>query len=346
MRNLVTVRTIGSIRPIENADAIECATVDGWQVVTKKGEFAVGDKCVYFEIDSFLPIEDERFAFLAKNKILWNERIGIRLRTIKLRGQISQGLILPLSAFPEVECAGEGNTDLAELLNIVKWEVLQGENPNGIRLNPFPSFIQKTDQERIQNVTRWLIDFADAEFEVTIKLDGSSMTVFHNRGEYGVCSRNCTLDEFDGEHPTTNKMWTVAKQNNLIEALKAYGKNIALQGELIGEGIQGNPEKITGQRFYLFDIFDIDAYAYLTPNDRYQAVLTLQSLGAQIEQVPMLCNIKLAMFGGDVANVLGFAEGKSLNPNVSREGVVFKSLDGAVSFKAISNSYLLKHADR
>ncbi|MCH8618212.1 hypothetical protein [Undibacterium sp. TS12] len=90
MRELVTIRQVSSIKPIVGADAIECASVDGWSVVVKKNEFKPGDACVYIEIDSFLPLQDERFAFLAKNKTSCNDREGTRLRTVKLRGQISQ----------------------------------------------------------------------------------------------------------------------------------------------------------------------------------------------------------------------------------------------------------------
>lgn len=88
MRKLATIREIKDIQPIEGADRIEVATVDGWQVVIKKGEFKVGDKIIYIEIDSIVP-EREEFEFLRDRKF--------RVRTIKLRKQISQGLIMPLS---------------------------------------------------------------------------------------------------------------------------------------------------------------------------------------------------------------------------------------------------------
>lgn len=344
MRKLVTVRKVDAVRPIPDADAIECATVEGWEVVIKKGEFQSGDACVYFEIDAFLPLADERYAFLAKNKITWNEREGIRLRTVKLRGQVSQGLILPLALFPEIQARGNPplrDTDFSDLLGIEKWEAPIPLDLAGEVEGPFPSFIRKTDQERIQNLPNVLLEQRYALFEVTIKLDGASMTVFHHDGVVGVCGRNWWIKD-----STANRLWRVAHQNRLIDALRAYGRNLALQGEIIGEGVQGNLEKLKGQDFYLFDIFDIDAQVYLGREARLQAVAALQALGATLKEAPLLELTTLQPFAGDMGAVLRYAEGKSLNPAVSREGVVFKRVDGAFSFKAISNSYLLKHGDR
>ena len=346
-RKLVTVRRVGNIRPIPDADAIECASVEGWNVVVKKGEFQEGDFCLYFEIDSFLPASDARFAFLLKNKTAWNGKEGVRLRTIKLRGQLSQGLILPVAAFPEIFqwaapiLAKLRQIDFSDTLGVEKWEATIPANLAGEVEGPFPSFIRKTDQERIQNLPQILQDDASHFYEVTVKLDGSSMTVFHNDGVAGVCGRNWWLADTPG-----NSLWRVARESGLIEALKAYGHNLALQGEIIGEGIQGNPEKLRGQEFRLFDIYDIEAQAYLGREARSQAVRDLHALGADLLEVPFVEVLSLARFGGEMASVLEFAEGPSLNAQTSREGLVFKRLDGKISFKAISNSYLLKHGDR
>lgn len=343
MRKLVTIRQVSSIKPIVGADAIECASVDGWSVVVKKNEFDPGDACVYIEIDSFLPLQDERFAFLSKNKISWNDKEGIRLRTVKLRGQISQGLILPLSSFPELLAFQnkDSDVDLAQVLGIEKWEAPIPASLSGDIEGAFPSFIRKTDQERIQNMPELLASDANEEFEVTVKLDGSSMTVFHNDGVSGICTRNWWIKE-----TASNSLWRVATRNKLLTALEAYGRNLALQGEIIGEGIQGNPEKLRGQEFYLFDVYDIKQGQYLGQQARAQVVEDLRTLGAELSEVPCLGAMTLAQFEQDVAKILDFAEGPSLNPDTAREGLVFKRLDGGVSFKVISNSYLLKHADR
>lgn len=346
MRKLVTVRTVDAVRPIPGADAIECAIVEGWTVVTKKGEFAVGDRGVFFEIDAFLPLDDPRFAFLEKSATTWNERRGVRLRTMKLRGQISQGLILPLSRFAEIDAFALADPalrqrDWADLLGIGKWEAAIPACLSGEVEGAFPSFIAKTDQERIQNLPEVFATSERLAFEVTVKLDGSSMSVFHNAGALGVCGRNWQLRETPG-----NSLWRVAREDRLLEALAVLGRNVALQGEIVGEGIQGNPEKLRGQQFHVFDVFDIDRGGQCGMDERNAVVDALRVLGAAVRTVPLLEVTTLNRFGGSMAEVLAYAEGPSLNPATSREGVVFKQLDGGLSFKAISNSYLLKHADR
>jgi RNA ligase (TIGR02306 family) len=336
MRKLVTVRNVDAVRPIAGADAIECAIVEGWSVVIKKGEFAAGDRCVFFEIDAFLPLDDPRFGFLEKSAITWNEQRGVRLRTMKLRGQISQGLILPLSQFNEIDALALADPalrqrDWAALFGIGKWEPVIPACLSGEVEGAFPDFIAKTDQERIQNLPEVFAASDGLAFEVTVKLDGSSMTVFHNAGNAGtsgVCGRNWQLRETPG-----NSLWRVAREDRLLEALATLGRNVALQGEIVGEGIQGNPEKLRGQQFHVLD-------------ERNAVVDALRVLGAGVRTVPLLEVSTLDRFGGSMAEVLAYAEGPSLNPGTSREGVVFKRLDGGLSFKAISNSYLLKHSDR
>ncbi|MFC4159409.1 RNA ligase (ATP) [Chitinimonas lacunae] len=348
MRKLVTVRRVDKLTPIPGADAIECATIEGWQVVVKKAEFQPGDFCVYFEIDAFLPLDDPRYQFLVQNRIVWEGREGVRLRTLKLRGQLSQGLILPLLAFPEI--SAELNKlaptdwrehDFSALLGIEKWEAPIPAEMAGEVEGPFPAYLRKTDQERVQNLPGVLYEQADLPFEVTVKLDGASMTVFRHGDEQGVCGRNWWLKE-----TRSNTLWRVARQDRLLEALAVLDRNLALQGELIGEGIQGNPEKLRGQQFRLYDVFDIDRGLYLGHEQRLRLVDQLNAAGATLSHVPVLEITTLARFNGEMAAVLDYAEGPSLNPATRREGVVFKRLDGDFSFKAIANSYLLKHGDR
>jgi RNA ligase (TIGR02306 family) len=339
MRALATIRAAGENFAIEGADLIQATRVDGWVCVTKKGEFNLGDNGVYFEIDSFLPGTDNRYSFLEKNFITWNSKLGARLRTMKLRGQISQGLFLPMSSFPELSNANVGD-DVTEVLGIEKWEPpiptqLAGEVTGKMR-----SVIPVTDEERIQNlVCEIATKIAGKTFEKTIKLDGTSMTVFNQNGESGVAGRNWEMRESEA-----NTLWRVARKNKLIESLVALGKNIALRGELIGEGIQENNEKITGNEFYLFNIWDIDEGKYLSPEARDVLVTKLIDLGANIKQVP---DEGFITFSENVTidDILALADGKSLFAK-NREGIVFKRIDGKFSFKAISNWYLLKHANR
>lgn len=353
IRKLASIREITEIRPIPDADAIECAIVGGgWPVVVKKGEFQVGDLAVYCEIDSWIPNELAPFLSKGKDPREHNGVKGERLRTVKLRGQVSQGLLLPFSTWGPKNrpwTIGEEEfavgTDITEYLGIQKWEAPLPACLAGQVRGNFPSFIPKTDQERIQNcVTDVFEKHKDESFEVTIKLDGSSCTIYVKDGEVGVCSRNLDLKETEG-----NSFWKAAREQNVVEALLAYNKrtghNVALQFELIGSGIQGNQEKIQGQRLYLFDIFDIDAGTYMKPGQRLAFFEdTLIALGATIEHTPIwdLRTYVASRFDG-IEALLDYATGPSLNPAVKREGLVFKSYNSQFSFKAISNEWLLKN---
>lgn len=340
-RKLVTIRQVKDIKPIEGADLIELCIVDGWQVVSKKGDFKSGNKCVYYEIDSYLPIED-RYEFLRKSsykKYSDGSKEGFRLKTIRLRGQISQGLIIPLDKFPELT-SDEIGTDLTDLLNVLVYDPPLPASLSGMAKGLFPSFIKKTDQERIQNLPDYLekSDFKDMKFEVTIKLDGSSVTIYQKDGEAGVCSRNLEFKDDD-----TSTYSEVARVLKIKEKLINHGKNIALQGELIGTGIQKNNEKITGQDIYIFDIFDIDNQRYLLPSERQKLVAELG-----LKHVPVLySNYEVFKEHDSIESILKMAEGTSMNPNSIREGLVFKSESlyrgNTVSFKAINNEYLLKN---
>ena len=340
MRKLASIRKIASIRPIPGADAIECVTVDGWEVVTKKGEFSVGELVVYLEIDSWVPTELASFLSKGKEPREFNGVKGERLKTIKLRGQLSQGLILPITlelqtefshTFFNFEDARELQVgdDVTEQLGIQKWERPMPAQLAGLAKGNFPSFIPKTDQERIQNIKHVLEDRQE-KYEVTIKLDGSSFTAYHRDGVFGVCSRNLELKPSE-----SNAFWQVATKYLLEITLPTMG-NYAIQGELIGPGIQGNQEKLQELDLYVFDVFDIDAQTYLSAVDRYEFVDALD-----LKHVPVVHVSINAPESLD--EVLKMAEGPSLNPNANREGLVFKSTrNPQLSFKAISNSWLLK----
>ena len=344
IRKLASIKPITYIKPIENADAIECAIVDGgWPVVVKKGEYKVGDIAIYLEIDSWVPHELAPFLSKGQEPREYNGVKGERLRTVKLRGQVSQGLLLPI----ELTFWRDIGTDLTESLGIQKWEPSVPAQLQGTMKGNFPHFIPKTDQERCQNLRKDIFEtYKDDTYEVTLKLDGSSTTIYNMYDDYGVCSRNIDLKETEG-----NSFWKVARDQNIIEPLRELCKekhcDYALQGELIGEGIQGNPEKLKGQRFYLFDIYSMTEKRYMTPLERYAVLDQLKMLGADIEHVPIIepC-FNLTEKFSTVDELLEFAEGASLNPQTKREGLVFKSFKSDFTFKAIANSYLLKHKDR
>jgi len=338
MRKLATIRKIDNIEPIAGADAIECAVIGGWKVVVKKNEYAVGDLAVYLEIDSWVPTELAPFLSKGKEPREFEGIKGERLRTVKLRGQLSQGLLLPL----EPTCANiesllfEG-LDVSEPLGIIKWERPMNAQLAGMAKGNFPSLIPKTDQERVQNLTNEINAAmeADLEFEVTEKLEGSSMTCYLINGEFGVCSRNLDLKETEG-----NSFWETARRQGIEEKMRAIDEHqeFAVQGELIGPGIQGNIYKLSKTELYVFDVYDIKGGCYLNPKDR-EAVVARMGL----KHVPIIWhNWKLA----PVDVIIAQADGSSfLNKNQTCEGIVFKQVDGGMTFKAISNKYLMNEKD-
>lgn len=359
MRKLASIRVIDAIEPILGADAIEVATVGGWKVVVKKGEYQAGDLAVYLEIDSWVPHELAPFLSRGAMPREYNGVKGERLKTVKLRGQVSQGLLLPLeygvAGFPFIRATATGamvmaheGQDVTEFLGIQKWErPLPGELQGQAR-GSFPSFIRKTDQERCQNLKKKIFEeWVDLEWEVTIKLDGSSFTGYHNHNDdtTGVCSRN--LELIDDEANAGNSFVRAFNVFGVKSSLARLNGNIAIQCELMGEGIQGNREGIKGHQLYLFDIFDIDRQCYMTPTERADYVRELRYLGYEGKEAPVLARrVKLADLGiTDMESLLAYAEGRSIN-HKTREGVVFKcETDGDISFKVISNKFLLGGGD-
>lgn len=375
-RKLASIQRIEEVRDIENADAIQAYRVLGWWVVDKKGSHKVGDLVVYLSLDSWVP--HELAPFLSKGSVPreYNGVKGERLRTIRLRGQVSQGLLLKTdnlvfanetksigpdsSAVIRVEKLDHEGADLTEILGIQKWEAPVPAQLQGQAAGMFPtSLIPKTDQERIQNCfgeiqkrakrfatekvwnaeTQTLEehpvvvpdDFKEPTYEVTMKLDGSSCTIFRWEGELRVCSRNLEL-----------KINEENKDNTFVAMALMIGdripNGIAFQGEIMGPGIQGNREGFKEHRFFVFDIFDIAKYTYLAPGER-RSVCHMIGL----EHVPLHgTNWKAPV---SVEEGLAFAEGPSINHKI-REGLVWKcNEDPSFSFKTISNQFLLKGGD-
>ncbi|HEY8893345.1 MAG TPA: RNA ligase (ATP) [Niastella sp.] len=326
MRKLASIQRIKSIEPIANADTIMKATVLGWQLVIKKDEFKPGDLCVYVEIDSILPDKPE-FEFL-RNK-------NFRIRTIRLRGQVSQGICFPLHILPNNIQVDEG-ADVTDVLGIVKYEPPVPVNMRGIMKGPFPSFIPKTDETRVQVLQDLLNTHKGAVCYITEKLDGTSVTFFVKDGVFGVCSRNMELEESED-----NLYWKTARQFNIEEKLRSVGCNIAIQGELVGESIQGNKLKLKGQHVFVFSVFLIDEYRYAM---FHEWIKMMEDLA--IPCVPVITDSYL--LENNIEDILSMSETFSLiNPNVMCEGIVIrlKESKDLVSFKAISNEFLLKYGE-
>jgi RNA ligase (TIGR02306 family) len=340
-RQLVTIRTVREVTPIPGADQIETAHIDGWTCVVRKGETPTGSQVVFFEIDSFLPARDERFSFLKKQEREWRGEKGYRLKTIKLRKQLSQGLALPLTLFPEFSTTRPD--DLAQALGVKLYEPDETVSLAGFAKSTFPTFIPKTDQERVQNCFHELPQ--GQVWEVTTKMDGTSLTVFCNEGTLGVCSRNLEL-KLDQDNQD-NLYVKTARETCLLERLpgvcQVMGVSLAIQGEICGPGIQANRAGLPEVGLYLFDVFDITNQRYLGHDDRARVYGLLTKAPSpmplrhcttwQPRVLPDTLGELLAMANGPVS-----PENQAL-----REGLVFKAIDGTCSFKVISNEYLIKH---
>jgi hypothetical protein len=369
-RMLASVQKVISLSPIEGADRIEVARVLGWETIVRKGAFKVGDLGVYIEIDSIVPATPV-FEFLKERKY--------RVRTIKLKKQVSQGLLmsffdLDMKPFPE-------GKDVTDILGIQKWEppedapVYQSNKKKGwwwklVYTLPFLAMfrkkvgegsafpthlVPKTDETRIQAFgPEFFEQYADVPLAVSIKMDGSSCTFIWNKGKFSVASRNVWFP-----NRKDNNFWKMADKSGIAQAMKkVFGKrNVCLQGELCGPGIQGNKYKFTELKFFLFGAFDSDKREYFTPGQLSYAYLDLVQLaGAKIDIVETICmGFLLADIGKDVESWIKIATSKSVfNPEAWNEGIVARSVDnkpygvkgmegGRFSFKAINPEFLLQY---
>lgn len=336
MRKLASIQLIENISPIPDANVIRVANVLGWKVVIKEGQFNIGDHCVFVEIDAVFPPQPEFAEFLKR---------GNRLKTIRLRGQVSQGVCLPMSILP----TGNYNVgdDVTAILGITKYEPPIPACLAGEVKGAFPAFIPKTDEPRVQVSQDLLNKYREQKFYLSEKLDGSSTTYYLKDGQFGVCSRNLEMK------PTANNtLWKLAEYYDIENKLKSLKCNLAIQGECIGEGVQKNVYKLRGQKFYIFNIFMIDEHRYLTLAEMQNALLTMNHNSAvPLELVPFSGIINLP---ASVDEIVQLSFGTSaLNQNALREGLVFRpyakeiwdpDLD-RISFKAINPEYLLKYGE-
>lgn len=351
---LASVQKITSIKPIEGADNIQVATVLGWQVVIKKDEYKVGDLVSYIQIDTVVP-EKEQFEFLRPR--------NFRVRTIKLRGQISQGLIVPLP-----EGKWEEGDDVTTVLGIKKYEK-PDNNPSVLyekprvpktffaRLkhyflysfvyrffpsvrpklrSPFPTnLVSITDENRIQNIPKVLETHKGKEFVVSYKLDGSSITIIHEKrlkgSNYRICSRRFELHDKNNDW---YKVFTETEFSKHIDLLvKETGTNdIIVQGEAIGK-FNGNHHGLEKDEIRLFNIY---------VNGKRLNQKQFYELCAKL-QIPCCPMFNITTLNHTMDEILELSNLKdSLNPKVPAEGLVWRCIEDNLSFKVINNNYLLK----
>jgi RNA ligase (TIGR02306 family) len=345
-RKLASIQRVLEIRPIENADAIECVQINGWQCVTKKGEFAIGDLGVFFEIDAIPPD-------VALFRFLWTPRTApegevvarptkFRIRTMKLRGTLSQGLFMPLTQFPLLTLAGdvmEGD-DVTEHLGVGKYEPPVPAGMGNFR-GTFPPVLPRTDEMRIQSHPRLLDELRGKPYAMTMKYDGTSATFFlHPRdGSFHACSRNYTIEDGD------NLYWEMARKYDIETLLRAH-PTYAIQGEIVGPGIQKNPLGLAERALFVFNVYDLVNHL---PLGHDAARDWLERVGLS----PVATVEKGESFDESIESLLTKAEGKYPNTKNEREGIVIRPctpqhsplLQGWLSFKAISNAYLLSEKD-
>ena len=345
MRKLASVQRIWKIEPIEGADRIELAHVLGWQCVVNKGQFQPMDVGVYFEIDSFLPIRPE-FEFMRSSSYKKTDIMGegFKLRTLRFRGQISQGLLLPLSSFPEIPQDSEVGTDVTELLGIRKWEIEERATTGGTVIGTLPYDIPHTDETRVQEDPELIQAFAGLEYYISTKMDGSSHSIGIDENGFHVTGHNYEYKD-DG----ASSFYELVKARGYKEKLEAFAKEnglstLTIQGELCAPGIQQNRLRLAKPEWYVFTVRENGKRVGLNRMLRVCEALGMEHV--PIEEVDTDLPAKyptvealLERADGDYPRG-GKKEGIVVRPT---ESVFCPLISASLSMKVVSNKYLLKN---
>lgn len=345
MRKLASIQRVHHIEPIDGADRIELAHVLGWQCVVNKDTFKPMDLGVYFEIDAFLPVRPE-FEFLRASSYKKTDIMGegFRLRTMKFKGQISQGLVLPLSVFPELPKNIAEGSDVTELLGVRKWEIEERATTGGNIMGTLPYDIPHTDETRVQAMPELISDFAGLEYYVSTKMDGSSHSIGVDEEGFHVTGHNYEYKD-DGSSAFYNfvnargyrdKIEAFAKENNL--------RTLTIQGEFCAPGIQKNRLRLTRPEWYVFTIRVNGNRVGLDNLLHICEVLGLEHV--PIEET----GYDLPTHYPTVEALLERADGEYPNGG-KKEGIVVRPVEpvyndrigGSLSMKVVSNKYLLKN---
>lgn len=346
MRKLASIQKIWKIEPIEGADRIELAHVLGWQCVVNKGQFREMEDAVYFEVDSFLPIREE-FEFLRASSYKKTDVMGegFRLRTMKFRGQISQGLLLPVSAFPAIDSSSPVGTDVTDLLGVRKWEVEERITTGGTIIGTLPHDVPHTDETRVQAEPGLIQDFAGLEYYISTKMDGSSHSVSIDEDGFHVTGHNYEYKD-DGTSPFYEYVKGIGLKEKMLEYMqKHYVSILTIQGELCAPGIQQNRLRLTRPAWYVFTVRENGKRVSLGRMLGICRILGLESV--PVEEIGTDFPARYP----DVDSVLARADGEYPKGG-KKEGIVIRPTEpvyserigGPLSMKAVSNKYLLKNS--
>ena len=344
MRKLASIQRIYKIEPIEGADRIELASVLGWQCVVNKGQFHPMDLAVYFEIDSFLPIRPE-FEFMRASSYRKTDIMGegFRLKTMRFRGQVSQGLLLPIDQFPEIPSGMDLGMDVTDILGVRKWEIEEKVTTGGTVIGTLPIDVPHTDETRVQAEPDLIGDFAGLEYYITTKMDGSSHSVSLDEDGFHVTGHNYEYKD-DGK----SAFYELVKRDNIEEKLRKYYednglKTITVQGELCAPGIQQNRLRLTKPEWYVFTIRIDGKRVGLKKMQDVCGTMGLQmvpveEVGADLPSKYPTVEALLERADGEYPKG-GKKEGIVIRPT---EPIYCERICGPLSMKVVSNKYLLK----
>ena len=345
MRKLASIQRIWQIEPIEGADRIELAKVLGWQCVVNKDQFQPNDLAVYFEIDSFLPVRPE-FEFMRSSSYRNTDVMGegFRLRTMRFRGQISQGLLLPISQFAEIMESVKLGTDVTEILGVRKWEIEEKVTTGGTVIGTLPIDVPHTDETRVQAEPELIGDFAGLEYYITTKMDGSSHSVALDEEGFHVTGHNYEYKD-DGK----SAFYELVKRENIESKMrKIYIQNdlkiLTIQGELCAPGIQQNRLKLTRPEWYVFTIRINGKRVGLRKmreicDSLGLMMVPVEEIGMDLPSKYPTVEALLERADGEYPKG-GKKEGIVIRPT---EPVFNERISAALSMKVVSNKYLLKN---
>ena len=345
MRKLASIQRIWKIEPIDGADRIELAHVLGWQCVVNKGQFQPMDTSAYFEIDSFLPVKPV-FEFLRSSSYKKTDIMGegFRLRTMKFRGQISQGLLLPISSFPEIPQDVEVGQDVTELLGVRKWEIEERATTGGTIIGTLPPSIPHTDETRVQENPELIQAFAGQQYYISTKMDGSSHSIGIDEDGFHVAGRNYEYKD-DGSSSFYNLVNERGYRAMLEKFIADSGlKSLVIQGELCAPGIQRNRLRLVKPEWFVFTVLaDGERVGLNRMLDICKALgmetVPIEEVGEDLPSRYPTVEALLERADGDYPNG-GKKEGIVIRPT---EPVYCPLIGASLSMKVVNNKYLLKN---